>query len=145
VKTERGGVVFFGPSGSGKTTLAERLKKEGVEIISDEAVAVRPTGEGSYVVEGLPWRGRRLSAPLLGLFHLSPGPGLAFHSLGPREFFRALCPSVYFIDDSGRQFGRFLEICEPLIVRVPCYRMECSRTAPFWPEALDLITAESIC
>lgn len=141
LQTVRGAVVFFGPSGSGKTTLAQRMRKEnGGAIISDEAVALRPATGGGYLAEGLPWRGCRLSAPLLGLFHLSQAPRLTFQRLGSREFVRALIPNIYLTEPGARQVGQCLEIAEALWRQVPCFRMEYSLSDAFLLHALELLS-----
>jgi hypothetical protein len=59
-----GGVVFFcGVSGAGKTTLAQVLHRAGVEVLSDDRVAVRPRG-GRLLAYGTPWHGSgRFASP----------------------------------------------------------------------------------
>ncbi len=67
-------MVFAGHSGDGKTTLATMLAKEGVELLSDERVAIRQV-DGDFVAYGTPWPGEgnvvsSASYPLGGVFIL---------------------------------------------------------------------------
>ena len=64
--------VFAGHSGDGKTTLSRLLQREGLELLSDERIAVRFSGE-DIVAHGTPWPGEgnilsRASYPLSGLY-----------------------------------------------------------------------------
>ncbi len=49
-------LVFAGHSGDGKTTLSRLLAEDGIELLSDERVAIVSTGDG-FVVHGTPWAG----------------------------------------------------------------------------------------
>ena len=48
--------VFAGHSGDGKTTLSRILAREGIELLSDERVAIRKVG-GTFMAYGTPWPG----------------------------------------------------------------------------------------
>ncbi len=77
------GLVFAGHSGDGKTTLTRLLAREGIELLSDERIAIARTGNG-FVAHGTPWPGEgnvvsRESRPLGGLFVLRKA---ASHRLG---------------------------------------------------------------
>jgi hypothetical protein len=48
--------VFAGHSGDGKTTLARMLAAEGIELLSDERVAIRRQGN-AFTAYGTPWPG----------------------------------------------------------------------------------------
>jgi hypothetical protein len=48
--------VFAGHSGDGKTTLSRLLADEGVELLSDERIAICET-ENGFVAHGTPWAG----------------------------------------------------------------------------------------
>ena len=68
-------LVFAGHSGDGKTTLARLLAAEGVELLSDERIAIRDRGDGTFDAYGTPWAGEgevvsTRSAPLGGIFLL---------------------------------------------------------------------------
>jgi hypothetical protein len=67
-------LVFAGHSGDGKTTLARLLAEEGLEVLSDERIAVRKVN-GSFMVYGTPWPGEgevvsSAAHPLGGMFLL---------------------------------------------------------------------------
>jgi hypothetical protein len=70
--------VFAGHSGDGKTTLSRILAAEGLEMLSDERVAVRKVN-GSFMAYGTPWPGEgdvvsSAAHPLGGLFLLEKAP-----------------------------------------------------------------------
>ena len=67
-------LVFPGHSGDGKTTLARMLAAEGLEILSDERIAIRKQN-GIFMVYGTPWPGEgnvvsSAAYPLAGVFVL---------------------------------------------------------------------------
>ena len=69
--------VFAGHSGDGKTTLSRMLAAEGLELLSDERIALRREGE-SFRAYGTPWPGEgdvvsSSSYPLAGVFLLKKG------------------------------------------------------------------------
>jgi hypothetical protein len=66
--------VFAGHSGDGKTTLSRLLAAEGLELLSDERIALRKQGDG-FRAYGTPWPGEgeivsSASYPLAGVFIL---------------------------------------------------------------------------
>jgi hypothetical protein len=66
--------VFAGHSGDGKTTLSRLLAAEGLELLSDERIALRKQGHG-FRAYGTPWPGEgeiisSASYPLGGVFIL---------------------------------------------------------------------------
>jgi len=69
--------VFAGHSGDGKTTLSRLLAAEGLELLSDERIALRREGE-SFRAYGTPWPGEgdvvsSSSYPLAAVFLLKKG------------------------------------------------------------------------
>lgn len=128
IVAEHGASVFFGPSGSGKTTVAGLV---GEGVISDEIVAIRPAGE-RFRVSGVPWRGRRRSAPLAALFRLKKAPETAFAPLSSLEAVRALLTSVCFSRPDPEESQRFLEIADGLVTRVPVSEMRFTPDLSFW-------------
>ena len=94
-------LLFAGHSGEGKTTLARLLDDEGMELLSDERVAVRRAREG-FIAYGTPWPGEgdivsTASYPLGGVFvlrkaeHHAIDP-LSERSLAPELLARAIVP-----------------------------------------------------
>jgi len=78
-------LVFAGHSGDGKTTLARLLAAEGLELLSDERIAIRQQN-GVFIAYGTPWpgEGNVVSAaayPLGGIFLLQKA---AQHRVRPR-------------------------------------------------------------
>jgi hypothetical protein len=124
-----GAVAFFGPSGSGKSTVA-RLVGRGV--ISDEVVAVTPDA-GGYRASGVPWRGRRRSAPLRALYALRQAEGTAFVRLRPGPAAARLLGSVFLPSADRSSVGRFLDTAAGLLAAVPCYEMRFTADRSFWP------------
>lgn len=93
-------MVFAGHSGEGKTTLARLLAEEGVELLSDERVALRPWRDG-FAAYGTPWPGEgnvvsTARRPLGGLFVLRKAERHALAgsspSLAPELAARAIVP-----------------------------------------------------
>jgi len=69
--------VFAGHSGDGKTTLSRLLAAEGLELLSDERIAIRKQADG-FRAYGTPWPGEGeivspASYPLGGVFILRKG------------------------------------------------------------------------
>lgn len=123
-----GAAVFFGPSGSGKSTVAGLV---GRGVISDEVVAVTPAADG-YRVSGVPWRGRRCSAPLLALYALRQAESTAFLRLRPGAAAGRLLGSVFFASCDRGAVGRFLDTAAGLLASVPCYEMRFTADRSFW-------------
>jgi len=73
------GILFLGTSGSGKSTTAQLWQgREGVTVLSDDRVVIRPDGKG-YRIYGTPWYGdagceEPASAPLSAVFILEQAP-----------------------------------------------------------------------
>jgi hypothetical protein len=129
IEDDAGAAVFFGPSGSGKSTVA-RLVGRGV--ISDEVVAVTPEA-GGYRVSGVPWRGRRRSAPLAALYALRHAAATRFLRLRPGPAVGRLLGSVLFASADGAAVGRFLDTAAGLLASVPCWEMGFTPDRSFWP------------
>jgi hypothetical protein len=123
-----GAVAFFGPSGSGKSTVA-RLVGRGV--ISDEVLAITP-GPGGYRVSGVPWRGRRRSAPLAALYALRQAEATEFVPLRPGPAAGRLLGSVFFASADRAAVGRFLDTAAALLATVACWEMRFTPDRSFW-------------
>ena len=103
-------LVFAGHSGDGKTTLSRLLADEGIELLSDERVAIVSTGAG-FVVHGTPWAGEgevvsSACFPLGGVFVLRKASSHrivrgATGTLAAEVFARSLVP-YYLADEMTR-------------------------------------------
>jgi len=126
--------VFAGHSGDGKTTLSRLLAEEGVELLSDERVAIAKT-EGGFCVQGTPWAGEgevvsSARFPLGGIFVLRKGSrhrvipaGSATGTLTAEVLSRSLVP-YYLADD----MTRILSLMKQIASDVPFAELEFSRS-----------------
>ncbi len=123
-------LVFAGHSGDGKTTLSRALKQEGLELLSDERVAIMRQEDG-FVVHGTPWTGEgeivsNASAPLGGVFVLQKAREhrlrLEMSSQMVAEFLsRSLVP--YYLGDIA---SRIVTLVHQAASSVPLGALECS-------------------
>jgi len=123
-------LVFAGHSGDGKTTLSPALRAEGLELLSDERVAIKRQEDG-FVVHGTPWTGEgeivsNASAPLGGIFVLQRAREhrvrLEMSSQIVAELLsRSLVP--YYLDDAAR---RIVTLVHDVAAAVPLGTLECS-------------------
>ena len=133
VRHDRFGLVFCGPSGAGKSTLARVSREAGEEILSDEMVAIRRSGQGVRV-HGTPfWNGTPTSAPAGGLFLLE-------HAAQPRvqqaDTARAMAEILQaggapLALDAVQQ--AFFAAVGSLLERIPVYRLAFAPDPGFWP------------
>ena len=124
-------LVFAGHSGDGKTTLSRLLADEGIELLSDERVAIASTGDG-FVVHGTPWAGEGEVAssacfPLGGVFVLRKASSHrivrgATGALAAEVFARTLVP--YYLAD---EMTRILSLMKRAAHDVPFGELEFSR------------------
>lgn len=123
--------VFAGHSGDGKTTLSRLLADEGIELLSDERVAIVSTGDG-FVVHGTPWAGEgevvsSACFPLGGIFVLRKASSHrivhgATSTLAAEVLARSLVP-YYLADD----MKRILSLMTRVANEVPFGELEFSR------------------
>lgn len=123
--------VFAGHSGDGKTTLSRLLADEGIELLSDERVAIVSTSEG-FVVHGTPWAGEgevvsSACFPLGGVFVLRKASSHrivhgATGTLAAEVLARSLVP-YYLADD----MTRILSLMQRAANDVPFAELEFSR------------------
>jgi hypothetical protein len=121
-------LVFAGHSGDGKTTLARLLQNEGVELLSDERVAIRREG-GGFRVYGTPWPGEgnvvsTASYPLAGILILRKAPhhcivGGKGTSLAAELLARSIRPAYL-----PRELGRILDLVVSVAESVPIRELE---------------------
>jgi len=122
------GYLCTGFSGAGKTTLSALLASTpGWSILSDERVAVRPSGPG-WTVFGTPWAGEgRIASPagcdLAGVIFIRHGEKDRLQPLSSSEallrFLSLVTVSWYDTDRMPGQLGT----AERLISSVPCYEL----------------------
>jgi hypothetical protein len=123
--------VFAGHSGDGKTTLSRLLAEEGIELLSDERVAIVGNGDG-FVVHGTPWAGEgevvsSARFPLGGVFILRKASSHrivhgAIGTLAAEVLARSLVP-YYLADD----MTRILSLMKQVAHDVPFRELEFSR------------------
>lgn len=126
--------VFAGHSGDGKTTLSRLLADEGVELLSDERVAIARNEEG-FVVHGTPWAGEgevvsSACFPLGGVFVLRqasshrvvPGARGTTATLAAEVLARSLVP-YYLADD----MTKILALMKDVAGDVPFGELEFAR------------------
>jgi hypothetical protein len=120
--------VFAGHSGDGKTTLSKMLAREGVELLSDERVAIRKQG-GQIMAYGTPWPGEGhvvspASYPLGGVFLLRKAQR---HRIEERSsstvaaelLSRSIVP--YYLPD---ETARIVNLLAETVATVPCGELE---------------------
>jgi hypothetical protein len=118
------GYAFFGPSGSGKTTVA-RLA-EGMTLLSDELVAIRPV-DGVYHVFGTPFggdlagAGQDASAPLRALFRLQKDMRTYLRPMGPAEAVAELYACIFFPAPQTQLMRHVFEACCLVTETLPTY------------------------
>ena len=124
--TAGGGFLLSGPSGAGKSTISRATAQmEGVRILSDERVVVRPADQG-WLLDGTPWIGdglfhERESIRLRGLILLEKSTEDRLESLSPARALSLLyrCHFPAFWLDGGE--ARSLANLERLVSEVPAY------------------------
>jgi hypothetical protein len=92
--------LFTGPSGAGKSTLGKWASSGGLELLSDELVAVRPAG-ARYQASATPWNlGRPVTAELRAVGVLSWAPAPVVQPVPASEVLRVLLNNVLLPDPS---------------------------------------------
>ncbi|TDI45208.1 MAG: hypothetical protein E2P02_07885 [Acidobacteria bacterium] len=124
------GLVFAGHSGDGKTTLSHALRAEGLELLSDERVAIKRQEDG-FVVHGTPWTGEgeivsNVSVPLGGIFVLQQAREHrvrleASSQIVAELLSRSIVP--YYLDDTA---SRIVTLVHDVAAAVPLGALECS-------------------
>jgi hypothetical protein len=129
--------VFAGHSGDGKTTLSRLLAAEGLELLSDERIALRLEGD-SFRAYGTPWPGEGdvvacSSYPLAGVFLLKKGDRHRVHAgrpslLAAELLSRAIIP--YYLAEETQNI---LEVVHHLVSSVPLRELEFSLSGGLLP------------
>ncbi|MDQ7006115.1 MAG: hypothetical protein Q9Q40_02675 [Acidobacteriota bacterium] len=130
------GLIFCGPSGAGKSTLAKISREAGEEILSDEMVVVRRSGQGVRVFGTPFWKGSPTAAPAGGLFLLEHAPTPRVQPVAP-----ARCLAEV-LQAGGAPLAlpavqqAFFDAAARLIKRIPTYRLAFAPDPGFW-RAID--------
>jgi hypothetical protein len=122
------GFIFPGRSGAGKSTLSRNLIcQEGIDILSDDRIAVRKTTDG-FDAYGTPWPGEAGIAinrrvPLVGIFFIRHALENKVIEFDSRAGIRRLLPvtSIPWYDRNA--MPKILDFCEDLISRTPTYEL----------------------
>ncbi len=129
--------VFAGHSDAGKTTLSRMLAAEGVELLSDERIAIRKVG-ATFMAYGTPWTGEGnifspAGYPLGGVFLLHQG---TYHRIseGRRvkmtaEFLSRCIVPYYFPHETAD----ILALVSDVARKVPLRHLEFSRKPGLLP------------
>jgi energy-coupling factor transporter ATP-binding protein EcfA2 len=120
------GILFIGESGAGKSTMANLWNADGgIEILSDDRVIVRKSGE-DFRMYGTPWHGEaQFVSPrgvkLKKMFFLRHAGQNEVHPLSGAESVQQLlkCSFPPFWDATGMNFT--LDLFTDLATVVPCY------------------------
>jgi hypothetical protein len=132
--------VFAGHSGDGKTTLSRILAEEGVELLSDERIALRNVN-GTFMAYGTPWPGEGnvvspKAYPLGAVFLLRKAERHRYRQEHTETFMaellsRSIVP--YYLQDETQ---RIVDLLPDLAQAVPLGELEFSRS----PGLLSLLS-----
>jgi hypothetical protein len=123
------GYVFPGRSGAGKSTLVKQCDGlPGIEVLSDDRIVVRKTGEG-FKMYGTPWPGEAGAAinkdiPLKALFFLSQSDDNCIKPLQAAEAVSKLLPVLSVPWYDGDTTAKILEFCDRLVSGIPAYELK---------------------
>jgi hypothetical protein len=127
ISKERG-YLFPGRSGAGKSTLALELeRREGYELLSDDRLVIKKTGD-VFNVYGTPWPGdagisMNRNVELSAILFLEHGPFNRIEEIGRGEAVERLL-SVVSVPWFDRDIiPHMLSSCEALTLQVPAYRL----------------------
>lgn len=133
------GYIFAGRSGSGKSTLSRLFAAGGAgAVLSDDRVAVRPSGAG-HGVFGTPWAGSEGIAvnsrlPLSGMAFIGHGDENRIVRLTPAAAARRLYPVASIPWYDPPVLATVLDACAALLGSIPA----CEMFFRPGPEAVDL-------
>lgn len=119
------GYLFPGRSGAGKSTISRIFISGNHDVLSDDRVVVRKTGD-AFRIFGTPWAGdaeiaQNKDLPLQGIFFILHGNENRAEKISPREAFERLMPvtSIPWYDE--KVMPDLLSFCEDLVLHVPAY------------------------
>ena len=122
------GYLFPGRSGAGKSTMARELeKKEGFELLSDDRLVIKKSGD-TFKVYGTPWPGDagialNRSVGLSAVFFLEHGPINRIEELDHRGAVERLLSVVSVPWFDKDVIPPILSSCEELASQVPAYTL----------------------
>ena len=124
------GYIFPGRSGAGKSTLSRLfLDREQREMLSDDRIVVRKTGNG-FNAFGTPWAGdagiaENKDAPLAGIFFIHQSSDNRIQKISPDRAMEKLMPvlSIPWYDEAV--ISGILSNCEEFVLEVPAYELHC--------------------
>jgi hypothetical protein len=131
VSCSDGACLFTGPSGAGKSTLGALCAAAGWQLLGDELVAVRPTGD-TYLCEGTPWNvGAPSSAMLKLVGDLAFTRQATLQTVEPGPLLRLMLANAVMPDPSASGRAKLFRNASRLLERVPSVRLYFARnTSP---------------
>ena len=130
--------LFTGDSGAGKSTLGRCAVEGGLLRISDELVAVVPTGDRLWRLCGTPWNaGSASSGVLTNVGVLAHAPRDAVESVAPSEVMRVLLDNVLLAEESAEARLQLVRYVTALLNDVPSVRLSFAPT----PRVADTLRA----
>ena len=129
--------LFFGPSGAGKTTIA-RLCAEDL-LLNDDCMLILQDS-GVFTTSGLPFKGAEDAGardtgrfPIAGLFRLAQAPRPACVRMDGARAVSEILSCIPFVTERPEGVDRAFAVVEPLVRRVPVFRLAFRRDPDFWP------------
>ncbi len=115
--------LFTGPSGAGKSTLGALCAAAGWQLLGDELVAVRPTGD-TYLCDGTPWNaGAPTSASLKLVGDLAFARQATLQTIEPGPLLRLMLANAVMPDPSASGRAKLFRNASRLLERVPSVRL----------------------
>jgi hypothetical protein len=115
--------LFTGPSGAGKSTLGALCAAAGWQLLGDELVAVRPTGD-TYLCDGTPWNvGAPTSALLKLVGDLAFAPQATLQTVETGPLLRLMLTNAVMPDPSASGRAKLFRNASRLLERVPSVRL----------------------
>ncbi len=117
------GIICTGRSGRGKSTISTLLRREGVDVLTDERAVIR-VGQGELRVYGTPWPSSGMcvlnrSAPLRKLYFLEHGAVNALQPLAAGETLKRLLDVVMVPWMHSDFFDPLIDVLERIVAGVP--------------------------
>lgn len=119
------GYMFCGKSGAGKSTISRKFGLHGLEVLSDDRIAVRKIN-GAFRMFGTPWSGeagiaKNKSLPLNGIYFIRHGNENSVKNISGAEAAERLMPVTSIPWYDKRAVNRILTFVEELVSACPAY------------------------